>query len=172
MRPGLVVTQRVNPKDCMSVVDVIKATGMNVRGMSFPAMVSLTLSSLLEQMRQQGIIPTRDGFEYLEIMQPYLGSGRNKRKLEITGTLHELGSRMRTPTLADTHAPLLGHQMEVREYSAPIAEEVVSAEVRRARTRLAELCAKKDLAENGGAVWAERDEVEFQELYVIVYPEG
>ena len=50
-------------------------------------------------------------------------------------------------------------------------EEVVSLEMRQARTRLAELNAKKELYDDGhpGIVWSVRDQKEFDDLVKVVY---
>lgn len=185
MRPGIVASIRVNPKDCMAVVDVMEAVGIPTDGMSFPAMVSLTLSSLLQTARDNNQIPTRDGFEYSEIMSPFMGQRRNRKKLEITKTLHELGSSIHVPKLS---APQRGaFQVEPgtaerlpsvttaasarKPFEAPVESEV-PADVLRARRRLTELLQKKDLADDGAVTWQSSDESEFQEMYKLVYPEG
>ncbi len=88
MRPGRIVSIRVNPRDCMSVVDVIEKIGMHVNGMSYSQAVSVALSSALEGLRQAGLIPTRDGFEYSKVMTkfPIIMKGQRGRALDITKT--------------------------------------------------------------------------------------
>ena len=66
-RSGNVVTIRVAPKDCMSIVDVVKASGIHTGGMSFSMLVSLALSSSMQTFRDQGIVPDREGWEYGKI---------------------------------------------------------------------------------------------------------
>lgn len=185
MRPGIVATIRVNPKDCMAVVDVMEAVGITTEGMSFPAMISLTLSSLLQTARDNNQIPTRDGFEYNEIMAPYQRQKRNKRKLEITDTLHKLGSSVNVPKLSKPPRgafqvePGTGERLpsvtsaaaERGPFELPV-EDAVTADVLRARRRLTELLQKKDLADEGKLTWQSDDEREFQEMYKLVYPEG
>ena len=182
MRPGKVASIRVNPKDCMGVVDVVEAAGLRVEGMSFPAMVSLALGSLLQTMRDQGIIPDRAGFEYNEIMAPFHGSRRSKRKLEITDTIHKAGSGIKLQGLSKpagdfsalTEPREVGPTVQPEPARKEVDAEPVPAEVRRARTRLTELLQKKDLAEEqgSGVVWSAGDEEEFQQVYKMVYPEG
>lgn len=72
----------------MSCIDVVQKTGVNLQGASFTIIVSAALSSLLESMRQAGVIPTRDGFEYAQMMGSYpkQGKANHARALAITKT--------------------------------------------------------------------------------------
>ena len=56
----MVVTVRVNTLDCLSMLDVLEVAGVKVEGMSFSAIVSLALSSLVSAARRGNIIPTPD----------------------------------------------------------------------------------------------------------------
>lgn len=143
MMPGEVVKIRVNPRDCMSVVDVIKNTGLLTEGMSLPVAVSLTLSALLESARQAKLIPEREGFEYTEVMRPFSNKTRNPRKLAIT-QLHtmEVGSELRIPAL----------QATAHRSTKTMAQ-------RRARTRINELGFKKEQAPDS---WTQADEEEIK----------
>jgi hypothetical protein len=89
MKAGKVVTIRVNPRDCMSCVDVVQKVALVTPGMSFAQIVSIALSSLLAGVREAGILPNRDGFEYGQLMQPWETDPRNvrARKLDITREL-------------------------------------------------------------------------------------
>lgn len=71
MKGGMVVRIRVAPKDCMSLVDTAQALGIQPTQYSMSALTSLVLSSLLEVQRKAGTVPTRSGFEYLSMMEPY-----------------------------------------------------------------------------------------------------
>lgn len=71
MKGGMVVRIRVSPKDCMSLVDAAQALGIQSTQYSMSALTSLVLSSLLEVQRKAGTVPTRSGFEYLSMMEPY-----------------------------------------------------------------------------------------------------
>lgn len=167
MRPGKVVTIRINPKDCMGILDVLELSNQRIPGASFPVMASLTLSSLLETMRQNGIIPTRDGFEFDGMMREFIEPKRTKTKLEIADAIHSAGSDMR---IRPVH-------MEIAKVTPPgvieLKEQEVTGDLLRARTRLSELLSKQDLADSGaGVVWSEGDQQEFDALYKIVYPHG
>lgn len=93
MKAGKVVNIRVNPKDCMAVVDVVQKTGVFVSGMSFSQMVSLALAGVMQTLRDASVIPDREGWEYLEMMQPYL-TRQNGRKLEVAKVISSLGSEL------------------------------------------------------------------------------
>lgn len=165
IRPGVVTTIRVNPADAMAVVDVVNAAGVYTKGMSFASMVSLALSSLLQTMRDQDVIPKRDGFEYNELVQPYLG--QNGKKLEITKAMTAAGSKVKARGLSRP-------KVETIEPPAAIPEEDVTgldATQRQARSRLTELCQKKDLVDQGtdGVLWSAGDQLEYDDLVRVVY---
>lgn len=77
---------RLNPEDVMGCIDVIKASGVNPAGMSLAMIARLALSAFLEGARQNETIPTRDGYEYSEMVAPYLGTPQSK-KLQIFSTI-------------------------------------------------------------------------------------
>lgn len=163
MRPGSVVSIRVNPKDSMSVVDLVKKSGLFVEGMSFPHMVSLALSGCLQALRDNGGVPDRDGFEYLEICGPYVqNQQRNGRKLMIADTVHKAGSdfTIRLPTQEAAHTPTPG-------------TDTRTTEQRLAGRMLHELCEKLELSQkNPAVIWQQSDQEEYDRLFKIVYPEG
>lgn len=68
MRAGKIARIRVNPRDCMSTVDLCKVAGLTPGSMNFSQSVSAAYATLLEMARKQGTIPRRDGFEYLDMM--------------------------------------------------------------------------------------------------------
>lgn len=163
LKAGEVVRIRVNPKDCLSVLDVLEAANINTRAMSFSQCVSLALGSLLETARHSKLIDEPDGFDFLNRMRPFKTavSASHKKKLEITGAMQELGSRI--------HAPAIGDDMA--HETAVLEPEVITAEQRRARSLLTELNAKKELAESGNpnVTWMSDDQQEFERLCKIVY---
>ena len=101
MKPGRTVHIRINPKDCMSCVDVVLRAGYNPGPMSFAQVVSSTLSVVLESLRNNSIIPDRQGFEYADIMSPWKDDVKadRGRKLGITKAL-ELSTRPVLPSIA------------------------------------------------------------------------
>ena len=91
MRVGNVVYIRVNPRDSMGVVDVVNALEKYREGMAFSHAVSIALSALLETMRSTNTIPTRDGYEYTEMMQPYSFKDRTSAKLKMGEEIYKEG---------------------------------------------------------------------------------
>lgn len=154
MRPGLVVTIRVNPKDCMAVVDVIRKTGMDIPGASFASLVSLTLGSLLQMAREAELIPTRDGFEYSEMMQSYEGTRSRRRKLEIANALRDVGRNVTLRTLKP----------------AEEMKQELNTEQRNMWTRLRELGAKLALSteDGSGVIFSAADQEEYDRLLQLV----
>ncbi len=100
MRAGHVVQIRVNPKDCQSLLDLMELVGIDPRPLSFPQIVSLGLSTLLENARTNSRLPEPDEFQYLPRMQQWLGKGRgNQRKARIASSLHDLGGNFKAPVM-------------------------------------------------------------------------
>lgn len=149
MIPGETVKIRVNPRDCMGVVDVINNTGMVTVGMSFPMACSLVLSSLLQSAREAKLIPEREGFEYLEVMQQFSDKDKRKKKLAITQMHKMVGSELRAPAVQQR----------------PIGKVVLTMEQRRADTRIRELLFKQDHAPDS---WSSADQQELDRCLVVV----
>lgn len=91
----------------MSCIDVVQKTGVNLQGASFTIIVSAALSSLLESMRQAGVIPVRDGFEYAQMMGTYpkQGKANHARALAITKTFQVAMPSGQMPAVA--HDPVM-----------------------------------------------------------------
>lgn len=87
MKYGETVHMRVNAEDLMGCIDICKVSNVYIPGMSLAQVVRLTLSGLLESARAAEIIPRRDGFEYSEMIEPILATGRNGKKLQISNTI-------------------------------------------------------------------------------------
>ena len=103
-KAGRSVYIRVNPKDCQSVVDVLKRVDILPRGMSFSQGVSIALASCLEGLRQAGVIPTRDGYDFNEVMAafPLDRKADRVRKLDITGVIQGKGDFEAPPIIVET----------------------------------------------------------------------
>ena len=104
MKGGEVVTIRVNPRDCMAVAWIVKSVGLEIHGMSFAQAVAIALSSLLESMRQKGVIPDDTGFEYSNMMRPFVVKKRSGRKLDVAKTITEMTYNAKVPALIPDHA--------------------------------------------------------------------
>ena len=92
--PGMVVSVRVNPEDCINVLNVMERGGVNTTGMSFSQMVSLCLGGLLERMKNTGVIPEPDMYEYGDRMQRFMRDSERKQQLAQalpTGSKPDLG---------------------------------------------------------------------------------
>lgn len=87
MKAGMVARIRVNTKDCMAIVDVARMAGISTDNVSFASLVSTVLGALLEGQRVSGNIPRRAGFEYLEMMRPYIGGKTMQNRGKILEAL-------------------------------------------------------------------------------------
>lgn len=100
MKAGRVIYVRVNPKDCMSCIDVCHKVITITRGMSFAQLVSVALSTMLETMRHEGIIPIREGFEYSQMMAPWDADRKmTKTKFKLNKEIELQGSEFIAPAL-------------------------------------------------------------------------
>lgn len=159
MRPGMVVSIRVNPKDCQSVLDLMEKIGYKTYGNSFSHLVSMTLASLLETARQQGGLPEPDPFQYLNRVGPFVGGKRSGRKLSVAKAVNELGANFQAPTMP------VGQPSPVSQPSAAPGD-APTAEQREAVRRMQELEFKR---ENAPDTWSSRDEEEYKECERVAF---
>jgi hypothetical protein len=140
---GRVIRARVNPKDCISCVDVVDKLGYETTNWSFDQVVRVALSSLLESVRQNNVIPTRDGFEYSAMVTNRFKSATraNAAKLKITA-------------IADS----LAHAQQ----TSPLVPQ--SAELRLANMRVAEL----ELKRSAGEPWTIEDQQEYAKSLILI----
>ena len=100
LTPGRIARIRVNPQDCMGVLDTMKLLELKPEKFTFDQAVRIVLSSLLESARSHGAIPRRDGFEYSQMMAQFIQritSDRTKT-FEVTRLLNTASIR---PVLPD-----------------------------------------------------------------------
>lgn len=160
MKPGLVVSIRISPKDCQSIVALMDASGVSRQGQTFSGMASLALSSLLQTARTSGTIAEPDPFNYWnEVGEYHKGKARDKDKEKIV----QAASSKITPSTVNT--PSFG----VVDAGLSQIGTVLTSDVRQAGIRLKELLVKQ---ENAPDNWSAADQQEFDQLYKIVYPEG
>jgi len=88
MKAGFVARIRVNPRDCLSILDVVQRAGVNVDGMSFSSITSLAVSSMLQAFRKHGVIPDGDGFDFERRMAPFAHGRSTYNKREIAEALY------------------------------------------------------------------------------------
>lgn len=155
--PGRVVQIRVSPRDCMACVDLVKKLepdkpwGALPPGSSFAQLVSFSLRVLCESARLSAVVPTREGFEFSELMEQWPdtpGSRSQARKVDISRTIERaIGEDGRVP----------GVQQMPR--GAPM-----SAEQRRATTRMHELFFKQEHAPDS---WTPEDDAELSRVIAV-----
>jgi len=156
MKGGTTAHIRISPSDCLSTLDVLEAAGVNTSGMSFASCVSLAFSSLLGMARQAKLIEEPDTFQYLNRMQPYLGTGNNKRKHDITRNLYERSQHGSLAVmLPSVHASTQG---EVIEEQA----------LRELKDRFSRLNDRKE----ADLPLTVEEEKEWQHGFSILYPDG
>ena len=140
-RDDRVVTIRVNPIDCISVLDVLEKQGTALTNLSFAQAVKIVLASSLETFRQMNYIPVPDGFSFLQRMAPFEEDNNRVAMLNIT----KQGDH------PDYHAE-------------PVVE---SYETKQRRIRYEELMIRK----NGDKLnWTDADQEEFRPLIEEFYP--
>ena len=161
MKPGLVVSIRISPKDCQSIVALMDTSGVSRQGQTFSGMASLALSSLLQTARTNGTIAEPDPFNYWnEVGEYHKGRARDKDKEKIV----QAASSKITPTISAGIASGV-----VTDAGLSQIGTVLTSDVRQAGIRLKELLVKQ---ENAPDNWSAADQQEFDQLYKIVYPEG
>ncbi len=69
LEPGRVMSIRVRPQDCMTAIDILTKAGQDPTRLSFASVVNTALSIAFATLRDLKLIPTRDGFEYTEMME-------------------------------------------------------------------------------------------------------
>lgn len=91
MKAGMVTQIRINPKDCLAILDLMVACGIDpYDGRSFAQCTSLALSSLIGVARRAKIIPEDDdGFQYANRMEPFIQGKNDKRKYRYDSMLYQ-----------------------------------------------------------------------------------
>lgn len=119
MRAGDVVRIRVNTEDVMSCIDLVEQSGVQTAGMSLAMYVRLALSALLQAARQEGIVPSRTGFEYQE-MKDRIGRVSLAAKVKFSEGIHQ-------------------REMARVAVDAPACDVRINAPIRGVQTKLTEL---------------------------------
>lgn len=160
MRPGEVVTVRINPTDCMGIADMLTLGNIDTVGMTFSQATATVIQSLLESARMQGIIPTRDGFEYGKVMQPFSRKRKGPPKGGIIAAMQQIKTSAHV-------ARDIAEVMTPQEQQDAIAS--MTPEQRRAGLRMKELQIKQEYAKDS---WSSDDQKEWDQLYKVVFPDG
>lgn len=146
-RPGEVVSIRINPKDCLGILDLMDATKVSVANKSFPQMVSTALAGFIQAARDNQVIPAEpDMFQYGPRMQRY-----TNRKSSDAGSIASVmnGARFVQP-----------------QSEEPEVKFKPTADQRRAVTRMQELEVKKEHAPD---TWTHNDELEYKECERVAF---
>lgn len=151
MKAGKVATIRLRPEDCMSVVDILDRAKVNTTGMTFAAAVATAVGIAMATLRDNGVLPTRQGFEYTELMDQFVERPK-VRSIKLPQQFSEI---------AVEGLSMTGARVTNANNSAP-----VSTELRQAQIRLNELEIKKTHASDS---WSDTDEEEYQKLTEIVF---
>ncbi len=83
MKHGYVARVRVMPADIMTCIDLVQKAGIHTQGMSLSQCISLALKGLAQGARNTGMVPKRDGFEYSQMVAPFLSQTTQVRKLHV-----------------------------------------------------------------------------------------
>lgn len=150
MKPGIVINIRIKPSNCMAIYDALLVAGLSPADMTFSSGASRVLDMLLEALRRDKIIPTRDGFEYNAIMESFV----QKTKAQLPSVSYR--KPIAEQREVDLSSPQPIHSMA---FSASASR---TTEQRMAGLRWRELMHKK---ENAPDTWTAEDEQELEEVY-------
>jgi hypothetical protein len=139
MKLGTVVNIRISPANCMAIYDALLLAGIDPANYTFSSGASRVLDMLLDALRRDKLIPTRDGYEYTEIMKSFVPKMKNN---------------MPSPTLGKAE-----HSQSISVSQGPV---VKSSEQRSAILRFKELMIKKEHAPDS---WTAEDEQELDRVY-------
>lgn len=141
LKAGRVVQIRLNPKDCMAVVDIITQAKMFVPGMSFSHATSIAFACMSETFRKNNIVPTREGYEYSDLMEPFPDTTKGRGAMQFA-----LKQRL-TPISESYVYPTEGLEVgpTEEELRGPDPETHPDVNVRRLYHRLKELDLKRSV---------------------------
>lgn len=130
LKPGRVLSFRLNPRDCISCVDVADAMELDTTRMSFDQVARIALSSLLESVRQNKVIPNRAGFEFKELVADrFKGTGKQGRldRLRITAIADKLGPNHITQPLVPESKELRSARIRFSELEYKLSRDPLNA---------------------------------------------
>lgn len=133
MKGGMVVQVRINPKDCLGILDCAITAGIEVGNKSFASLTSAVLSSLIAMAREMKVIKEEeDGFQYANRMAPYQAGKATSARKQYAQTLLsnvKLGiqpPRLMRPSVSEvnmlspTHPNIPMGAIDVRELTAEL----------------------------------------------------
>lgn len=136
---------RLNPEDMMSCIDVLNNAKINTTGMSLAMVARLVLSALLEGCRVSGEIPRRDGFEYQEMIQPFVQTSQLKKLQIMSGIRNTEIARVQADLPASQFAILQSAIVQSKEDSIAAVYDRFVVKKGRLYTRALELQTKRDV---------------------------
>lgn len=134
IRGGRVATLRIRPADCMTIADLARLFNIPIDSgaVSFAAATSNVLANVCEYFRKQGVVPSRDGFEYTEVMKAFPQDARmTKMGYQYSEALYTQERPVNVQMLHATASPVL------QRHERPITD--LDPEGRRKLTRIREL---------------------------------
>lgn len=159
IRAGVVVTIRVNPRNCQSVLDLMDVLEQKPDGQSFSSFVSLALASLIESSIDSGFITEPDPFQYMNRMRPYLGRKRGANVKKLTNTVNAQGSRFRPPV------------MPKRELTSVEVTTEQALHRKEAMKMMQDLAVKyKASVDNTEIQWSSADQSQWEEVFLTLFP--
>src|SRR5215831_772816 len=123
---GIVARIRINPKDCLAILDIMEAMELQPYKYSFSGCVSAAISSLIDLARRQGLIPTEEtGEQFFNRLGPFLGQSSTRVKRERTNHLYEraLNGMKVTPELSGFTKPGDFRPIHKEEFNREAAEK-------------------------------------------------
>lgn len=160
MRPGKVVTIRVNPIDCMSVIDVLDAANVPYSNMSYASMVSLALATLIQSAKNSHIIREPDPFQYGQVMARYADSTRSRTKLLANENMQMMRANFEAPAIVQKSPSTM------QSFTPSTQSPPVSPEMQRSRNQLRDFEEKRRLDKSNMSEW---EVAEWFRLFPIVY---
>ncbi|MFI5423123.1 MAG: hypothetical protein ACHQWH_04205 [Nitrososphaerales archaeon] len=129
---------RVSPKNCMAICDALKLAGLQPSDFTFSSATARVLDMLLAGLIRDGVIPERDGFEFLNMMGEFVQQNR-------------------------AQLPSVSYRQPTPREDAPISPVVLNTatthEQRLANVRFKELMVKREHAPDS---WTEEDTRELE----------
>lgn len=68
MKPTKTLSIRIRPSDFMSAIDILEKCNISYYNTSMAQVIHIAMGVAFNTMRETGIIPKRDGFEYNEML--------------------------------------------------------------------------------------------------------
>lgn len=150
MKIGTVVNIRVSPQNCMAINDAIKLAGLEPHDFTFASAVSRVLDMMMDSLRRDKLIPTRDGFELSDMMSEFIA----KKKAALPSVSYRAPMQ---PTQAVNYSQgAVNYSPGATSSTTPV---ITTAEQRLANLRFKELMVKKEHAPGS---WTAEDALELE----------